>query len=463
MISKRRLLRSALATPALLTLPRLARAVCTPTGLGPLFTAPGSLPSLSTLPNPFVLNDGTSITTKVQWAQRRAEVKQLIRYYLLGHEPPPSPVNVVSSSDSVITASGGTMNWRQVSLTTGPGGGVPFTMNVYFPTSGAPRFPGPYPTLLASEKSWSPVAANGSTAQNSSIGVNNLQTLINRGYVVAEYGRDDFSDDLNANPNGVMNLYPYDGNGVTGYDWSYMTSQSWAYSRAIDYLFTLSFVDQAKLAVNGHSRGGECSGMCGAFDERVAVTISSQGGITYLYRYVDSGGTDGQANSFDDQHGNFPQWYNNRSTGFLGNRRVADGPNISFMSGPIDRLPFDWHQVVGLCAPRAYLAVDGLNSSTEGPMSTQMAFVAAQEIWKALGVTPSSKTSMFASNITSYIPSGHEMSYIYWKADVDFLDFVFFGIPLPPNVPPPTNPSHSYALPYSGLPQPWSWSTPTLT
>jgi hypothetical protein len=465
--SRRRLLRLALAAPAILTLPHLAEATCTPTGLGPSFTPPDSLPSVTTLPNPFALNNGTAITTKVQWLQRRAELKQAIQYYMMGHAPPPSPVTVVNTTDSTITATNGTMTKRVVNLTTAPGDALPFSMNLYIPTSGAPRFPGPYPVLMGSDMSWSPVADPPNANEDAAIGVDIVQTLVARGYIIAEFGRDAFSLDSNdfpRNPKAIFSppvytLYPFDYNGVTGFDWGMHRAQAWGFSRCIDYLMTLSFVDKSKIAVAGHSRGGVAATLAGIFDERIAVTCANQAGIGSLYRYTDPGG----GPTIDNQVAQMgaPGWYNQRLASFVGNSQSAAG-STNLLTGPVDKLPFDWHQAIGLIAPRGFITNNGLNVVGIGPLATTQAFVAAQEIWKALGVG-TRNTGTFYSNINTYGAfGGHEFTYIYWKSFVDFMDFVFFNIALPPDGTDALR-SHSYIIPYVGLTKPYGWSTPALT
>jgi hypothetical protein len=217
-INRRTLLRSALAAPAIIklwpALVREAKAICTPTGLGPTFTEVGSLPQILQHPNPFVLNDGTAITTKLQWEQRRAEFKQMIQYYEMGHMPPPSPVSVVSVDDNeTITTSAGTMNHQHVNLKTGPGGALPFTMNLYIPqNSGA----GPFPVILTGEMAWSPLITNPVVGTDACLGPVNLNNCVNRGYILAEFSRDDFSLDwVDDGGDVIFNskvypLYPFD-------------------------------------------------------------------------------------------------------------------------------------------------------------------------------------------------------------------------------------------------------------
>src|SRR5262249_34938017 len=104
----------------------------------------------------------------------------------------------------------------RVHLKRNPGGAFLFSINLYIPAGGD----GPFPILLGSDMSWSPLADNWQPGpgENASIGGANLQTLVSRGYIMAEFGRDDFSLDY-ADDGGaavfnsrIYRFYP-------GYDW----------------------------------------------------------------------------------------------------------------------------------------------------------------------------------------------------------------------------------------------------
>ena len=171
MLNRRKIVKAAVAAPAILKLwpglIREAQAVLTPTGLVPAgtFAEASALPNIpgtggattTQFPNLFKLNDGTAITTKAQWAQRRAQVKELYKFYWIGHFPGPSPISVVSGYpvDTPITTSGvGTMTQRTVYLRTGPGGAIPFWLNMYLPSSGSgPRLSAPVTTSAGAPSS----------------------------------------------------------------------------------------------------------------------------------------------------------------------------------------------------------------------------------------------------------------------------------------------------------------------
>ena len=71
----------------------------------PSFFTPSQLPSVSTLPNPFVFSDGKKEVKKFkQWTKRRAEIAQEIQYYEIGQKPsvPMDSIDARMSGDTLI-------------------------------------------------------------------------------------------------------------------------------------------------------------------------------------------------------------------------------------------------------------------------------------------------------------------------------------------------------------------------
>ena len=57
------------------------------------FPAIETLPSISHLPDPFLMKDGARLGTKEQWRTQRAYLLDMVQYYEYGRMPPP-PGNV---------------------------------------------------------------------------------------------------------------------------------------------------------------------------------------------------------------------------------------------------------------------------------------------------------------------------------------------------------------------------------
>ena len=61
------------------------------------------------------------------------------------------------------------------------------------------------------------------------------------------------------------------------YDFKRLMRRSFGAYRAIDYLYTLPYVDTDKIGITGHSRNGDLSYIAAAFDERIKAVIPSSG------------------------------------------------------------------------------------------------------------------------------------------------------------------------------------------
>ena len=119
----------------------------------------------------------------------------------------------------------------------------------------------------------------------------------------------------------------------------YGTIAAWAWGlhRVVDYLFTDKDIDKHRIAVTGHSRLGKAAIVAAAFDERIALAVPLQSGNGW--RCAESWECQiriGEAN----QHA-FPHWFCDEFKTF------NDQP---------ERLPFDQHCLIALCAPRPVLA-----------------------------------------------------------------------------------------------------------
>jgi len=62
-------------------------------------------------------------------------------------------------------------------------------------------------------------------------------------------------------------------------NWKGMTKMIWDGTRAVDYLCSLDYVDKDRIGCIGHSLGGKEALFLAAFDPRIKVTVSSEGGI----------------------------------------------------------------------------------------------------------------------------------------------------------------------------------------
>ncbi|NQT84817.1 dienelactone hydrolase family protein [bacterium] len=113
-------------------------------------------------------------------------------------------------------------------------------------------------------------------------------------------------------------------------DWRGMAKMVWDGMRAVDYLCSLDYVDKNRIGCIGHSLGGKESLFLPAFDQRIKVAVSSEGGIGQKFSNWDA------------------EWYL--------------GPDIRKSDFPLRN-----HQVLALIAPRPFLLLGG--NSADGDRS----------------------------------------------------------------------------------------------
>jgi hypothetical protein len=108
----------------------------------------------------------------------------------------------------------------------------------------------------------------------------------------------------------------------------------WDNSRGLDLLESLPFVEGKRFAAIGHSLGGHNSVYTAVFDPRLAAVVSSCGLDSYLDYYG------GDPKNWDAERG----WCQTRYM-----RKLAD------FKGRLADIPFDFHEMIGVLAPRHVL------------------------------------------------------------------------------------------------------------
>jgi endo-1,4-beta-xylanase len=244
---------------------------------------PYELRAVNNLPDPFTFFDGGKVRSLEDWAERRAEIKDLFQYYEFGYMPsPPQSLTAVSTS-----ATSGTLNYKSIAITIqDKGNTASFTPTLYLPSTGK----APYPVIVEEDLFANPFFAPPNPA------------FINGGYAVLSIPTWDFpafglpgiaSDDGN-HTGAFFNLYPYKLDSA-GDDHGVLLAWAWGASRGVDALQYLAannpsyagLLDLKKLVVTGYSRWGKTALLAGAMDERFLLTApggSGSGGAT-PYRY----------------------------------------------------------------------------------------------------------------------------------------------------------------------------------
>ena len=396
------------------------------------FPAPGDLPARAGLPDPLVLLDGRRVTSARQWLdERRPELKALFQHYMYGAIPP-RPERLELRQEAVYPDFlGGKATLKLVTLTCGPEGGPRMDLMVIVPN--ARRRPAPVFLALnfcgnytITGDSRVPLT-RGYTYGNCG-GVDGkaseqwrgsqeadwaLDQTIERGYALATFHNGDVDGDgVDAPGRLAASLaHPVEGRGArpATSDRGTIALWAWGFHRAVDYLVTDPDVDARRIAVVGHSRNGKTALLAAAFDERIALAIPHQAGCGGT---APSRGKVGE--SVKQINEGFPHWFNGEF------KKFNDGP---------ERLPFDQHSLVALCAPRPVLFSNAVEDTWANPDGQFEMLRAAEPVYRLLeagGLESPDKPGMgkLSGGVLGYfIRAGkHSMTREDWKVFLDFAD-----------------------------------------
>ena len=117
-------------------------------------------------------------------------------------------------------------------------------------------------------------------------------------------------------------------------EWSATGKMIWDHMRGVDYLLSLPFVDELRIGAIGHSLGGTNAFLLAAFDSRIRAVVCNTGFSTIA----------GDANPY--------RWSRDEWFVFFPQLR----PYLD-----IKVLPFDFHEILAMIAPRALLNIAARN------------------------------------------------------------------------------------------------------
>ena len=397
----------------------------------PPFPEPADLPSRPELPDPLVMFDGTKVTTKEQWSdKRRPELRFLFQYYMYGQLPPPPRQVSAEVLHEDRKAFGGKATLREVALTVGPAeapkvylllvvpnqrkGPVPAFVGMNFCGNHAlvkdPKVRIPTEWMYGNHPG---VKDNRATeaGRGSEIDVWALEQSIDRGYAVATFYNGDIDPDRKEVRGGIRPFLPKPPV-ATPHDTATIMAWAWGIHRAVDYLVTdKQEIDSKRIAVVGHSRLGKTALLAAAFDDRIALAIPHQAGC---------GGTapsrchNPKAETVKRINTSFPHWFCGAFKEF---------------NDATDKLPFDQNCLVAIVAPRPVLFSNAVEDQWANPGGQFDVLKAADPVYRFLGAgglgakTMPEPNQLIDSTLGYYLrPGKHSMTKDDWKVFLDFAD-----------------------------------------
>ncbi|HEV3340138.1 MAG TPA: prolyl oligopeptidase family serine peptidase [Pirellulales bacterium] len=139
----------------------------------------------------------------------------------------------------------------------------------------------------------------------------------------------------------------------------------WDNIRGLDLLASLDFVRPDAFGAVGHSLGGHNSVYTAVFDDRIKVVVSSCGLDSYL----------------DYMSGSEKVWF--AEQGWCQTRYM---PKLADYRNRLEKIPFDFSEMIGALAPRHVLIVAPLGDSNFKFDSVDRLAAAARQVFKVYGV-----------------------------------------------------------------------------
>lgn len=303
---------------------------------------PNQMESCAMLPDPFAWSDGSGRSEDfADWEKRRNEIKAEVEYYEIGEKPE------VDRDDVDATFENG-----KLTVTVKVGENIAtLTSNIAIPQGD-----GPFPVFVS-------MGMSGLSAQ-----FEGCATMSFSHDQVAKYG-----NDSQRYPNDQFNqLYP------ELYESGNYSKWAWGLSRLIDGLEIvkekgqLTNLDLAHIAVSGCSYAGKMAMFCGAFDERVALTVAQEpgGGGASAWRTIAYTAKKFGINVEGIGNTNY-SWFMTSMQSFNGKQ---------------DILPHDHHELLAMCAPRALLVLGNPDMEWLCDYSTYMTCRAVEKIYETFGI-----------------------------------------------------------------------------
>lgn len=388
------------------------------------------LPANTNLPSALVFLNGKTAATPQEWRdQRRPELKELFQHYMYG-KLAPAPDKVSAKIERLDTGYfGGKATKKEVLLSFGPEGTPPIHLLLVIPNASkqpAPvvlglNFCGNYsvvndPTMPVPTNwmsSFCKGCVNGKAAEagrGSDAQSWVLEQSIDRGYAIATFYNGDVFPDKPDYKDGIFPVYHKSTDVKRDADeWGAIAAWAWGLHRAVDYLVTDPGIDAKRIAVFGHSRNGKTALVAGAYDERIALVLCHQAGCGGS---APSRGKIGE--SVQRINTVFPHWFCETFHEF---------------NNQPEKLPFDQHCLVALCAPRPVLLSNATEDTWANPEGQFEMLKAADPVYrllnaKGLETTQRPDVGVLLDGPLGYFirPGKHSTTAEDWKAFLNFAD-----------------------------------------
>lgn len=318
------------------------------------------LPEIKELPDPLKFWNGKEVKKFSDWSRRRNEISQMIQHYEIGQKPSVQKEQVKArmQGDTLI-----------VNVTVGDST-ITLSSVITYPNKGK----APYPLLIGT----SHISLPGEIFRSRPLAVMTYNERQVNGY-------SQFRGNTDRTTYPFVHLYPHLINNGAYSEWS------WGLSRLIDGLQQLgpevTKIDTEHIGVTGCSYAGKMALFCGAFDERIALTIAQEpgGGGAAAWRVSH---TMEEVENLDktDYH-----WF-------------MESLKEQFHDDNVYRLPYDHHELCAMICPRALLVLGNPDYKWLADESARQSIEAASKVWEKFGISDRLGISIVAGHGHCQLP-----------------------------------------------------------
>ncbi|MBQ6194754.1 MAG: hypothetical protein IJK43_10110 [Prevotella sp.] len=282
------------------------------------------------------------VTTFKDWAARRHAVGALIQHYGIGEKPAVGPDDVLARMDGDTLVVYVTVNGHTLKLSS----------EIKYPETGQP----PYALMIGTSGISLP-----------------RQLFQGRPIATMVFHEDQVNDYSQWRPHHERGQHPFDRLYPQLKDNGAYSEWAWGLSRLVDGLQKLgpeaTRIDTERIGVTGCSYAGKMALYCGAFDERIALTIAQEpgGGGAAAWR-VSHTLTEVEDLDHTDYH-----WF-------------MESMRENFHGDSVYQLPYDHHQLCAMVCPRALLLLGNPDYKWLADEAMLPSAQAAEKVWQKFGI-----------------------------------------------------------------------------
>ncbi len=359
------------------------------------------------LPDPLMTEAGTRVETADEWQKTlRPETLELFREHVYGRTPIGRPDSLRFAMKEIENeAMDGMATLKRVDIHfAGPGGEGKIELILFIPNEVPKPVAGFLLICNRGRENINPTRENISSFWPA-------EHIVERGYMAAAFHNSDVAPDKpNRFDEGVHGIFETAAGDRASNVWGTIAAWAWGASRVMDYFEVDQDIDEKRIGVVGHSRGGKAALWCGAEDERFALVISNNSGCTGAALARRRNGE-----SVAQINNRFPHWFCENYRNF-NDREEA--------------LPIDQHQLIALIAPRLTYVASASEDAWADPKGEFLSCVHAGPVYKLFGLQgvgtddfPQPNQSLHMGHIGYHLRrGGHNLMEYDWHRFMDFAD-----------------------------------------